>query len=129
MLPDRAMKDRSSDDDVSECVAACFGCSLVCTKCSDSMLGMDVHSGNPDVMNRCIRLCRDCADFCTLTARWISRVSPYSNQICRLCADICELCAACCEQYVPYHALCGVCANECRRCAELCRQVAVSATA
>ena len=128
MLNDGPMAEQSARDEISECIAACFGSTLVCNRCSDGLIGLESHD-NEELRSRCIRLCRDCAEICTLAARWLSRTSPFANQACRLCADICDICATTCEQYAPNHALCGVCAHECRRCAERCRQIAESATA
>lgn len=121
----RSTRDRPAQDEISDCIAACFGCILVCNRCSDGLIGMET-SGNAQLMQSCIRLCRDCADICTLTARWISRTSPWAEQACHLCAQICDRCAESCELLAPHHALCGVCAHECRRCGELCRQIAVN---
>ncbi len=101
-----------------DCIAACFACSQICNTCSDDMIGMQ-HEGNTQLMERCIRLCREGADLCALAAQWMSRVSPLSGRLCRLCAEVCEMCAESCEHHAPHHALCGPCARECRRCAEL----------
>ena len=116
------LEDRSMSQEMSKCIAACFGCAMACNRCSDDMMGMEAH-GNALLMNRCIRLCRECAEICLLAAQWMSRMSPLSDQGCRLCADVCDLCAETCEQHAPHHALCGPCAQECRRCADLCRQM------
>ena len=70
---------------------------------------------------RCIRLCRECADVCAMAGQWMSRLSPLAESMCSFCADVCDQCAEACEQYAPHHALCGLCAQECRRCAETCR--------
>jgi hypothetical protein len=123
MLKERTTKDSLLHDELSECIAACFGCILTCNRCSESLVRMESH-GNARLRDQCIRLCRDAAELCTVTASWLSRNSGWSPQACRLCAEICEGCAECCEHYAPHHALCGVCANECRRCAELCKLVA-----
>jgi hypothetical protein len=101
------------------CIEVCFRCAEICNECSDGMIGME-HEGDTKLMERCIRLCRECADICTMTAQWMSRVSPLALKLCNFCVEICEECAKACEQHAPEHALCGPCAEECRRCAEIC---------
>ncbi len=105
-----------------DCLDACFSCAQMCETCADDMIGMKHHK-HDDLMARCIKLCRDCADICILAARFISRSSQRSESLCRLCADICDQCAEVCERHAPNHALCGPCAEECRRCADLCREM------
>lgn len=105
-----------------------FACAHICNNCSDEMIGMHDHGGQKDheTMAKCIRLCRECAEICLVTAQWVSRASVWSEQITRLCADVCDQCAEACERHAPQHALCGPCAEECRRCASTCRALAGS---
>ncbi|MEP6933232.1 MAG: four-helix bundle copper-binding protein [Nitrospirota bacterium] len=112
---------------MQQCIEACFSCVSICDRCSDDMIGMDADKHmdhtDKDLMQVCIRLCQDCADICTLSARWMSRLSPSADLLYRLCADICDRCAETCERHAPHHALCSDCAAECRRCAGLCREL------
>jgi len=107
------------------CLNACFSCAQMCEACANDMIGMEHHDHqhHNDLMTRCIRLCRDCADICVLAAQFISRSSQRAESLCRLCAEICDECAEVCERHAPQHAMCGPCAEECRRCADLCREM------
>ena len=107
-------------------ISACQSCANICNTCSDEMIGMESHA-NQELMARCIRLCRECADICSLSANWISRSSPMSNHIGRFCAEVCNACAEACEQHAPHHKLCGPCAEECRRCVGVCLEMAGAA--
>lgn len=104
-------------------ISACQSCVTMCNTCSDDMIGMESHD-NWELMARCIRLCRECADICSLSANWMSRSSPLSKHIGRFCAEVCNACAEACEQHAPHHKLCGHCAAECRRCAAVCTEMA-----
>lgn len=108
---------------MQHCIDACATCAQICDRCADDMIGME-GGRQKELQQLCIRLCRDCADFCALSMRWMSRLSPSSELLCRACADICDRCAEVCEQHTPHHALCGDCAAECRRCAGACRDMA-----
>lgn len=113
---------RSLTETQKQCIAVSASCAHTCETCSNDMIGMGQHDDH-DLMVRCIRLCRDCADVCMLTAQWLSRFSSWSEEMCRLCANVCEQCADVCEQHASQHPLCGQCAEECRRCAALCQEM------
>jgi hypothetical protein len=106
------------------CIAACWSCARICNTCSDDMIGMDPQGHDMDLMARCTRLCRECADVCSLSAQWMSRLSPLTEEMCRFCARVCDECAELCERHAAHHALCGPCGEECRRCASMCREMA-----
>lgn len=112
---------------VQQCIDACAACAHICDRCADDMIGMQ-QGHDRELQQLCIRLCRDCADLCTLAERWMSRISPSAEMLCRTCADMCDRCAEICEQHAPHHALCGDCAVECRRCAGACREMAGALT-
>ena len=120
---------RTITQEFKDCIAACLACAEICNECGDDMIGMlqpgslDRQPIGQDLMQRCIRLCRDCGDICFLAAAWMSRVSPLSEKLCQVCAEVCDLCAEVCEQHAPQHELCGPCARECRRCADACRRM------
>jgi len=40
-----------------------------------------------------IQYLRDCADICTLTSKYIARMSVFSKWAANICASICEMCA------------------------------------
>jgi len=115
-------QNRTLTQDWKECIAACFRCAQTCEECGDDMIGME-QKGDTQLMERCIRLCRECADVCAMAGRWMSRLSPMADRLCRFCAELCDACAEVCEQHAPHHAACGACAVECRRCADLCRRM------
>ena len=116
---------RTLTQEWKDCIAACFRCAQTCEECSDDMIGMGGRQGEipleMPLMERCIRLCRECAEICAMSGRWMSRMSPLAHKLCGLCAEVCDQCAEACEEHAPHHALCGPCAQECRRCAEMCR--------
>jgi hypothetical protein len=58
---------------------------------------------------------------CDLAARYMSRPSSYSKQLCQLCAQSCDACAAECERFPDDH--CTECAAKCRTCAAECRSM------
>ncbi len=66
-------------------------------------------------MARCISLCRDCADVCALTARFVARGSEHAAHLLKECIEICHACAEECGQHPQRH--CQECAEACRRCA------------
>lgn len=72
------------------------------------------------MMVGCIRLDRDCAKICQLTASFIASRSPHADHIIRECEEICRLCAEECGRHEFDH--CQQCAKACRECAEACRQ-------
>ena len=75
-------------------------------------------------MARCIRLCMDCSDVCTMTYRTASRRTDENRQLIRsvlaVCIEACEICAEECETHDNAH--CRRCAKMCRECAEDCRK-------
>jgi hypothetical protein len=111
---------------LQHCIDACVACTQICDRCADDMIGMN-GGGDEELRALCIRLCQDCADLCSLSVRWMGRLSPSAELLCRACADICDRCAAMCEQHSSHHPLCGDCAVECRRCAAACRDMAAAA--
>ncbi|MCC2641407.1 MAG: yhjQ [Nitrospira sp.] len=107
---------------IEDCIQACMACAHICNVCESDMVGM-AQQAPEDLTTRCIRLCRECADICFLSAQWMGRGSVFAVRMCALCAELCDLCAGLCEEHAPYHALCADCAKECRRCAALCHKM------
>lgn len=118
--------NRTLTQEWKNCMAVCLRCAEICEMCSDDMIGMPAHDDR-QLAERCIRLCRECADISLMAAQWISRMSSLSGRLCRLCAETCEICAEACEEHAPRHALCGPCAGQCRQCADLCRSISATA--
>lgn len=88
-----------------------------CNHCFDECLKED------DVlMAECIRLDRECADFCSYVEQAISRNTPFIPELASICATICETCGNECKKHDHEH--CQACANVCFACADACKQVA-----
>ncbi|MGO4886549.1 four-helix bundle copper-binding protein [Anaerobacillus sp. MEB173] len=72
-----------------------------------------------------LRLLRDCADICTLTAKFVSRCSPFAKSLAALCGQICEICGNHCLHHPdPQSQTCG---QICLHCAQECRVFAMGA--
>jgi hypothetical protein len=98
-------------------------CAQACTADADADLGdEDVAS-----MITCLRLCLDCADVCTTTARVVSRQTAYEAGVIRplleACAATCARCGDECQTHADMHAHCRVCEVACRRCEQACRDL------
>lgn len=89
-------------------------CAATCENCMDSCLGED----NVKMMVECIRLDRDCAKICALTASYIASRSAYAQSLVKQCAQICRACAEECVKHEADH--CQECARMCRECEEAC---------
>ncbi len=94
-----------------DCVTACEGCATAC-----------LNENDVKVMALCIKLDRDCADICGLSAQFMARDSASAAQLCGLCATICDACGAECAKHQMEH--CQQCAEACKKCAEECRKMA-----
>jgi Domain of Unknown Function (DUF326) len=110
--------DKVYSQTFEECIKACLDCMKACNVCYDACLGEE----DVQMMTDCIRLDRECADFCALAARSMQSNSPFVRQICILCADICEACGNECKKHGHTH--CQRCADACFKCAEECRKMA-----
>ncbi len=98
-------------------------CAQACTADADADLGdEDVAS-----MITCVRLCLDCADVCTSTARVASRQTAFDASVTRpllqACAAVCARCADECQMHADKHPHCRVCEEACRRCEQACRDL------
>ena len=85
------------------------------------------------MLERCIRLCLDCADVCAMTAKVLSRQSEPDLEVVRqaieLCATTCHACATEALRHAPWHAHCQICAACCQTCAERCAALLDAAVA
>jgi Domain of Unknown Function (DUF326) len=86
----------------------------------------DLSEQNVVEMVTCIRLCLDCVDVCTATARVIGRQTEYDASLTRplleSCVAVCRSCGDECERHahIPH---CRVGAEACRRCEQACREL------
>src|SRR5690606_486525 len=93
-------------------------CQAVC----DNMVAMVASMPDAAFRSRQLRLLRDCANICALTAQMLARSSYISKQKALLCAHICERCGQECMKYPdPYSQHC---AQVCLHCASVCRAYA-----
>lgn len=69
-------------------------------------------------MTTCIRTDLDCADICTLTARFLARNSPHLSTVLEQCITMCKACEAECQQHEMDH--CRACAGACAACGAAC---------
>lgn len=81
----------------------------------------------PDAQFRAmqLQLLRDCADICTLTAKYIARNSFFARAAAELCACICEACGTECARFPDPQS--QHCAQVCFNCARECRAFAMMA--
>jgi uncharacterized membrane protein len=103
-------------DAVSDCAQACA-----------ADIDADLSEHNLAGMVKCIRLCLNCADVCTATARVISRPAAYDADVIKpllqACVATCRSCGDECERHAQHHAHCRICAEACRRCEQACREL------
>lgn len=69
-----------------------------------------------------IQLLRDCADICTLMAKYLARNSCHARTLANVCAYICEHCGTECSRFPD--AMSQHCAQICLHCAQACRAFA-----
>ena len=103
--------NRAVLDALSRCIAACELCADACLAETDVAM-----------MVPCIRLDRDCADICRLTAAFIARGSAHAPHVLKECIEICQKCHDECAQHE--HAHCKQCAEACKACVAACKSYA-----
>jgi len=96
-------------------------CESICEFTEYSILQMEDSSHRREQL----RLLRDCADICTLTAKYIARCSLFAKSIASFCAQICEVCGTHCLHHPD--ELSQRCGQICLHCAQECRAFAMSA--
>src|SRR3954462_6100684 len=111
---------REEHSPMQEAIDAALACVRACETCATECL----EEQGIGALRDCIRLDRDCADVCALSASYMARESRFHPQLCQLCAEICDACAAECERF-PHLIHCRECAEACRRCADCCRSMAL----
>jgi hypothetical protein len=104
-------------------IDALTDCAQACTADADD----DLSEPYVADMVKCIRLCLDCADVCTTTARVTSRQTDYDANVTRplleACIASCKSCGDECRRHADMHAHCRVCEQACRRGEQACRQL------
>ena len=110
-------------DALAAAIDAMTDCAQACVADTDA----DLSEEHLAEMVRCIRLCLDCADICTVTAKLTSRPKDYAANVTKplleACVAICGSCGDECERHARMHAHCRVCAEACRRCEQACREL------
>jgi hypothetical protein len=105
-------------------IEALNDCAQACTADVDANLS----ERHVTEMVTCIRLCLDCADVCTATARVISRRPAYdfnaTRRLLKACAAFCKGCGDECGRHSGMHEHCRICAEACRRCEQACNELA-----
>jgi hypothetical protein len=113
-------------DELAECIAACFECAQVCAACADACLGEDTVAD----LTTWIRTDLDCADICAATGKILTRQTATNTDITRAVLEACRAaCAACadeCERHAGMHEYCRICADACRRCEGACAALLVA---
>ena len=99
----------------SELLRKLAECAAACENCLDSCLDED----NLKKMVECIRLDRDCAKICHVTASFVASNSKHADDLVRQCEELCRACAEECEKHEMDH--CQECARACRECEEACK--------
>ncbi|CAM3956191.1 four-helix bundle copper-binding protein [Alkalicoccus chagannorensis] len=92
-------------------------CMETCNHCFDACL----QEEDPGHMVNCIRLDRECSDFCGYVEQALTRDTPFAEELLRTCAVICRACADECRQH--HHDHCQRCAEVCDRCAAMCEKI------
>ena len=67
----------------ASCIEACQDCAAECEHCATACLQED----DVKMMERCIRLDRDCADMCSLAAQFMARDSEFAGEFCDCAAE------------------------------------------
>ncbi|PLT27534.1 four-helix bundle copper-binding protein [Peribacillus deserti] len=98
-------------------IQALHDCMAACNHCFDACL-MEDHV---EVMRECIRLDRECADYCAYFEQALSKGTPFVSELANVCATICEACGNECKRHEHDH--CQRCAEACFACADQCRNL------
>jgi hypothetical protein len=97
----------------------CSACQRECDMCATYCLQM-IGGGHADHLTTA-QTCRDCADFCAVTAQFVSRSGPFQLQMTSACAEACRLCAEACEK--SGDATMQDCATQCKLCQQKCEEL------
>lgn len=105
---------------VMKCIEECAKCAKECETCSAHCTAM-LAAGKKD-HERSLRLTRDCADLCAVSAQIMARNGPLMHTSCMACGKACEVCAADCEKFKDSEQM-QKCAKACRDCAKACQDM------
>jgi len=123
MLANHPARPKVAQEELAQCIEACFDCAQTCVACADACLG---EEDVKDLVS-CLRASLDCADICEATGRFLSRQTAIDWQLAvsllDTCSHACEVCAEECEGHADMHPHCRVCAEACTRCLEACRRL------
>ena len=107
-IPRTRADNRAVLDALSRCIAACELCADAC-----------LDEADIKIMVPCIRLDRDCADICRLTAALIARGSDHAMHVLKECIEVCQKCHDECAKHDDAH--CKQCAEACKTCVAACK--------
>lgn len=91
--------------------------------CEHTITHLHMHAQDLQIRRGQLQLLHDCADVCTLTAKYLSRHSGFSKPLAALCASICEACGNECARFNDSES--QKCAHICLHCAMECRAFAM----
>jgi hypothetical protein len=101
-------------------IDSCLDCLQACTSCADA----DLAEEDVVDMRACIGLCVTCADVSDVTARVLSRSTPWDNVVVHLllqtCVRTCTSSAEECHRHAHHHRHCALCEKVCRVCIQAC---------
>lgn len=106
-------------DEMQRCIQSCVSCHEIC----EQMVGHCLEMGGEHAAPDHIRLLRDCAQICQVSAAFMLRGSEFHMRTCGACAEICQACAQDCERMAGDDEMMRMCAEICRRCAESCENM------
>ncbi|MEZ0231826.1 MAG: four-helix bundle copper-binding protein [Methylophilaceae bacterium] len=102
------------NEQYQRCIDACKKAILASEVCADACRS----EGHSPMMQRCVSLDTDCAEFCRMAVRFMQRESEFVDLICEDCAEICRECADECIKHPADH--CQECAKACYACMDEC---------
>ncbi|KRG12429.1 four-helix bundle copper-binding protein [Lederbergia galactosidilytica] len=109
--------DNESTHEYQSLLTVLHECMVACNTCYQACLQED----DVQKMTECIRLDRECADFCSYFEQAISRGTAYVSELATTCITICKDCGNECKQHNHDH--CQKCAEACLKCAEECQKL------
>jgi hypothetical protein len=87
-------------------IRAYFQCVIACEMC--------IKDCTNDRLIRCLELCRECSELCTLGMRLESQFAISSQGYYEFCKQICMLCSEECLKYATIHSSCNNCYQACK---------------
>lgn len=109
-------KSVMSVQSMRSCIDACTETTEIC----ESMVNQCLSKGGDHSSPEHIKALLDCAEICSLSAKWMTRESSLHTESCALCEKVCLACAESCAQFSDD----ARCEEACRKCAESCHEMA-----